>query len=193
MFCRGFAYLTGIYFIFTIIFSGLTSLKETQRMRIYISICGSTWHSSMKCKLFCVCLDHSFYVPAHSRRWSYISDWEDVLKQPDGPRSHRGWLQECKCWLRWHRRGPSSTVIFCNQVTIMVNQYWWNMHKALKGYIAHSNFWRPQTSLTPSWKTSLNPQCESFPAIKPNSSFFLFLLYISRSSGLFYSLHSSTM
>lgn len=135
MLCKCFAEVLRIWQGF-ISFSQLHFLVSpasgTQGKHMYISICDSICHSSMKCKLFWVVLDHSFYVPAHSRRLSYISDWEGFLKQPDGPCSRCGWLQESKCWLRWHLRGPSNTVIFCNQVTVMLNQYWWNMHKALE-------------------------------------------------------------
>lgn len=87
-------------------------------------------------------------------------------------------------------QGPSSTV-FCDQVRIMVNRSW-NVYKALKKM--HCTQWLKETAnVSLSFlKTSLNPQFRSFPAVKWNSCFFLLHLYIGRSSGLFYKLHSGT-
>lgn len=65
MFCRGFAYLAGIYLNFTIRFSGSQQTQEPKKLCVYISV------SFILCDLFFLrnasffmSLDHSFYVSA---------------------------------------------------------------------------------------------------------------------------------
>lgn len=73
MFCRGFAYLAGIYFNFTITFSDLSSLRNPEKLYIYISICYCVWlfFFPLRSASYFMSLDHSFYVYAHSRSYSW--------------------------------------------------------------------------------------------------------------------------
>lgn len=96
--------------------------------------------------------------------------------------SHFSRLQESRCSLRLHLKALPVFSVIKLELWLFSTEMCTKLSKIC---IAHNNFRRPQMYLTPSRKTSVNPQCWSFSPIKQNSCFFFFLLYIGQSSGFF--------